>query len=80
MAATITRERVEEVLGHIRPALQRDGGDVELMDVAEDGTVTVRLQGACRGCPMAQLTLQMGIEARLKEEIDDSITVVPAQE
>ena len=59
---------MEKVLGKIRPALQADGGDVELVDV-EGGVVTVRLTGACVGCPMANVTLKNGIEALLKEEI-----------
>jgi Fe-S cluster biogenesis protein NfuA len=62
------REDVEKVLGQIRPALQADGGDVELVDV-EDGVVRVRLTGACGGCPMAIITLKNGIEAQLKEAI-----------
>ncbi len=62
------RTDVERVLGKIRPALQADGGDVELVDV-EGGVVKVRLTGACGGCPMASITLKNGIEALLKEEI-----------
>jgi Fe-S cluster biogenesis protein NfuA len=62
------RTDVEKVLGKIRPALQADGGDVELVDV-EGGVVKVRLTGACGGCPMASITLKNGIEALLKEEI-----------
>ena len=64
------REKVEKALGKIRPALQADGGDVELVDV-EDGVVKVRLQGACAGCPMSQMTLKNGIEAILKKEIPE---------
>jgi len=60
------REKVEAALKDIRPALQADGGDVELVDVSADGIVKVRLKGACGGCPMAQLTLKQGIEKRLK--------------
>ena len=63
------KEQVQEVLKGIRPMLQADGGDVELVDVEEDGTVKVRLTGACGGCPMSQLTLKMGIEKRLKEQL-----------
>ncbi|MBU1670052.1 MAG: NifU family protein [Actinobacteria bacterium] len=70
------KEQVEEVLGQIRPMLQRDGGDVELVEVAEDGTVKVRLTGACGGCPMATMTLKRGIEAKLKEEIPEVKEVV----
>lgn len=63
------REKVEAVLDKIRPNLQRDGGDVELVDVDENGIVKVRLQGACAGCPMSQMTLKMGIERLLKQEL-----------
>lgn len=62
------RSNVEMVLEKIRPALQADGGDVELIDV-EGGVVKVRLTGACGGCPMASITLKNGIEALLKKEI-----------
>jgi len=62
------RERVQEVLDKIRPALQADGGDVELVDV-EGGVVKVKLVGACAGCPMSQLTLTNGVERVLKQEI-----------
>ena len=62
------RSEVEKTLNKIRPALQADGGDVELVDV-EGGVVKVRLTGACGGCPMASITLKNGIEALLKEEI-----------
>ena len=64
------KEQVVKVLGKIRPMLQADGGDVELVDV-EDGVVKVRLQGACAGCPGAQMTLKMGIERQLREEIPE---------
>ena len=63
------KEQVEEVLDRIRPMLQRDGGNVELIEVDEDGTVKVKLTGACHGCAMATLTLKRGIEAKLKEEV-----------
>jgi Fe-S cluster biogenesis protein NfuA len=65
------RERVNEVMELIRPNLQADGGDVELVNVTDDGIVQVRLQGACHGCPMAAMTLQMGIERILKKEIPE---------
>ncbi len=67
----VDRAKVEEVLGTIRPMLQADGGDVELVDVEEDGTVKVRLKGACGGCPMSRITLKRGIEARMKQVIPD---------
>ncbi len=69
------RERVEGVLNKIRPMLVADGGDVELVDV-NDGTVQVRLTGACGGCPMAAMTLKMGIEKLLKEEIPEVKEVI----
>lgn len=65
------REKVEAVLDEIRPSLQADGGDVELVDVTEDGIVKVRLKGACAGCPMSTLTLKNGIERVLKNEIPE---------
>jgi len=70
------KERVAEVLNKIRPALQADGGDVELVDVI-DGVVKVRLVGACAGCPMSQLTLSNGVERVLKEEIPEVVRVEP---
>lgn len=64
------REKVEEVLGEIRPGLQADGGDIELVDVDEEtGVVQVKLKGACAGCPMSQITLQMGVERVLKAKV-----------
>ena len=71
------RERVEEALAKIRPALQADGGDVELVDVNE-GVVKLRLKGACHGCPMATMTLQQGIERVLKKEVPEIKEVVAA--
>ncbi len=70
------REKVEAVLNKVRPMLQRDGGDVELVDVDENGVVKVRLKGACGGCPMATVTLKMGIERSLKKEIPEVTEVV----
>lgn len=64
------KERVQEVLDKIRPALQADGGDVELVDV-DGGVVKVKLVGACAGCPMSQLTLTNGVERILKQEIPE---------
>ena len=64
------KERVEKALDKIRPALMADGGNVELVDV-EDGIVKVKLTGACGGCPMSQMTLKMGIERVLKQEIPE---------
>lgn len=65
------KEKIEKALEKIRPSLQADGGDVELVDVGEDGIVKVRLTGACRGCPMSQVTLKMGIEKELKREVPE---------
>lgn len=64
------KERVQQVIDKIRPALKADGGDVELIDVV-DGVVTVKLQGACAGCPMSQMTLKKGIERLVKQEIPE---------
>jgi Fe-S cluster biogenesis protein NfuA len=64
------KEKIQAVIDKIRPMLQADGGDVELVDVV-DGVVTVRLQGACAGCPMSQMTLKNGIERYLKKEIPE---------
>ena len=64
------REKVEKALEAIRPALQADGGDVELVDVI-DGIVKVRLKGACSGCPMSQLTLTRGVEATIKKAVPE---------
>jgi Fe-S cluster biogenesis protein NfuA len=74
----IDKKNVEEVLELIRPALQADGGDVRLVDVSEDGVVEVELQGACKGCPMSQLTLANSVERVLKDRIPEINKVVPA--
>jgi Fe-S cluster biogenesis protein NfuA len=71
------REKVEEVIGKIRPMLQRDGGDIELLDVV-DGVVKVKLTGACGSCPMSAMTLKMGVENALKKEIPEIKEVVSA--
>ncbi len=72
----ISRERVQEVLNKVRPSLQADGGDCELIKVREDGVIEVKLQGACGNCPMATLTLKAGIERVLKEEIPEVKEVI----
>jgi len=69
------RNKVEAALQKVRPSLQADGGDVELVDVADDGNVKVRLTGACKGCPMSQMTLKMGIEKHLKKEVPEVASV-----
>jgi len=71
------RDKVEEVLDKIRPSLMRDGGNVELIDVS-DGVVKLKLTGACAGCPMSTITLKMGIERILKQEIPEIKEVVAA--
>jgi Fe-S cluster biogenesis protein NfuA len=65
------RDKVEEVLAKIRPQLQADGGDVQLVEVTEQNIVQVKLQGACAGCPMSQMTLKNGIERLIKQEIPE---------
>lgn len=70
------KEKIKTALNKIRPALQADGGDVELVEVTSDGVVKVRLTGACGGCPMSQMTLKMGIEKRIKEEVVEVKEVV----
>lgn len=71
------KEKVEKVLNEIRPMLQRDGGNVELVSI-EGGVVKVRLQGACAGCPMSQMTLKNGIEKVLKDKIPEITAVESA--
>ena len=68
------KEKIETALDKIRPMLQADGGDVELVDV-EDGVVKVRLKGACAGCPMSQMTIKNGVERLLKEQIPEVTAV-----
>ena len=70
------KERVEAVLEKIRPSLQADGGDIELVSVEESGIVKVRLTGACGSCPMSTMTLKMGVEKHLKEQIPEVKEVV----
>jgi Fe-S cluster biogenesis protein NfuA len=71
-AVATTLEKIEEVLGTVRPAIQMDGGDVEFVDFDEnEGLVTVRLMGHCVGCPMSRATLKQGIEARLKMAVPE---------
>jgi Fe-S cluster biogenesis protein NfuA len=73
------KERVQAVLDKIRPSLQADGGDVELVEVTDQGIVKVRLTGACKGCPMSQMTLKNGIERLLLKEIPELKGVEQAQ-
>lgn len=70
------RDRIQAALDQVRPALQADGGDVELVNVGDDGVVSVRLTGACGGCPMSTMTLKAGIEKALKEQVPEVKEVV----
>ena len=72
----LDNEKVKEAIENIRPMLQADGGDVELKAISEDGKIYLSLQGACGSCPMATITLKMGIEARLKEMFPEVREVV----
>jgi Fe-S cluster biogenesis protein NfuA len=65
------KKKVEKSLENVRPGLQADGGDVELVEVSDDGVVSLRLTGACRGCPMSTMTLKMGIERTLREQVPE---------
>ncbi len=76
----IDKEKVSEVLQRaIRPALQSHGGDVQLVEVTEDGVVKVILEGACKGCPMAEITIRRGVEERLRKEIPEVKEVVSVE-
>jgi Fe-S cluster biogenesis protein NfuA len=66
-----TKDKVALVLDRIRPAVQSDGGDIELVDVGADGVVTIRLMGACVGCPSSQMTLKMGVEKNLRDYVPE---------
>jgi Fe-S cluster biogenesis protein NfuA len=65
------KEKVQDALDKVRPSLQADGGDVQLVDVDDEGVVKVKLMGACGGCPMSQMTLKMGIEKILKQHVSE---------
>ena len=65
------KEKVEKAIEKVRPFLQSDGGDIELVEVTEDGVVKVKLTGACGGCPMASMTLTVGVERILKKEVPE---------
>lgn len=69
------KERVEQAIQDVRPSLQADGGDIELVEVSDDGIVKVQLQGACHGCPMSQITLKQGVEKYIKECVPEVQTV-----
>lgn len=72
----MNKEKIEEALKQVRPALQRDGGDIELVSVEENGTIKVRLKGACGACPMSTMTLKMGVEKYLKQHVPEVKEVV----
>jgi len=65
------KENVEKVIKKIKPFIQADGGDIQLVSVSEDGIVKVKLTGACRGCPMAAMTLKNNVEANIKKEVPE---------
>ena len=81
MPATVqpssVKDRVQDVINLIRPAVQADGGDIELVDVSEDGVVQIRFHGACHGCPSSTMTLQHGIERNLREKVPEVTQVIP---
>ncbi len=69
------RARVQRVLDAIRPSIQQDGGDLELVDISDEGEVSIRLHGACIGCPSASLTLKLAVEQNLKEHVPEVTAV-----
>src|SRR5205814_5456309 len=75
--STPLRQRVQSVINLIRPAVQADGGDIELVDVSPEGVVQIRFHGACHGCPSSTMTLHMGIERNLREKVPEVTAVVP---
>lgn len=70
-AAPTAREKIEDVLDSVRPAIRADGGDIELVGFEEDGTVQLRMVGACHACPMSMMTLKAGIEQRLRMQVPE---------
>jgi Fe-S cluster biogenesis protein NfuA len=72
-------EKVQNVIDLIRPAVQADGGDIELVDVSEAGIVKIRFHGACHGCPSSTMTLQNGIEKNVRERVPEVTQVIPVQ-
>jgi len=73
------RQKVQTVIDLIRPAVQADGGDIELVDVSDAGVVKIRFHGACHGCPSSTMTLQMGIEQNVRERVPEVTQVIPVQ-
>jgi Fe-S cluster biogenesis protein NfuA len=76
VTGTAVRDRVQGIINLIRPAVQADGGDIELVDVTSDGIVQIRFHGACHGCPSSSMTLHQGIERNLREKIPEVIRVI----
>ncbi len=76
MREVIMEEKVKEAIDKIRPYLQADGGDIELVEVTDDGKVKVRLTGACGGCPFAQITLKQGVESALRKMVPEVKEVI----
>ena len=74
--AELLEEQIKSALDNVRPSLQADGGDVEFVSVSEDGVVSVKLTGACGTCPMAQMTLKMGVENYLRKEVPEVSSVI----
>lgn len=74
---TPLRERVQTIIDLIRPAVQADGGDIELVNVLDGGIVQIRFHGACHGCPSSKMTLQMGIERNIRDNVPEITSVVP---
>ena len=75
--APTLKEKIQSVINLIRPAVQADGGDIELVDVDADGVVQIRFHGACHGCPSSTMTLQHGIERNLREKVPEVTSVIP---
>jgi Fe-S cluster biogenesis protein NfuA len=75
MEITMLKEDVQKAINDVRPSLQADGGDIELIDVSNDGKVQVKLKGACHGCPMAQVTLRQGVEKHIKTKVPAVLSV-----
>jgi Fe-S cluster biogenesis protein NfuA len=75
--APTLREKVQSVINLIRPAVQADGGDIELVNVSDAGVVQIRFHGACHGCPSSTMTLQMGIERNLRDQVPEVTAVEP---
>ena len=73
------KEKVEKALEKVKPSLQEDGGDIELIEVTDDGVVKVKLTGACGCCPMSQMTLKMGVERILKEELPEVKEIISVE-